>query len=103
MFGLLCDGRVRRRHHRDAAGVARRRPTLGFTGFGELQCFHRSTTINASAGFLDPSGARVFTAVSFSIGNNDNVLINGAVTDYVVIDITGAVGNKRFLDARDDA
>lgn len=53
-----------------------------------------TTTINASSGFTDPSGARVFTAPSFSIGNSNTVTINGSASDYVVIDVTGNSGNK---------
>jgi len=53
-----------------------------------------TTTINASAGFLDPSGARLFTASGFSIGNGHTVTINGSASDYVVINITGNSGNK---------
>lgn len=56
---------------------------------------HNTTqTIFASSGFLDASGARVFSATSFSIGNSHTVTISGAATDYVVIDITGNSGNK---------
>ena len=53
-----------------------------------------TTTINASAGFLDASGARMFTASGFSIGNGHTVTINGSASDYVVINITGNSGNK---------
>ena len=53
-----------------------------------------TTTINASAGFLDASGARLFTASGFSIGNGHTVTINGSPTEYVVIDVTGNSGNK---------
>jgi len=53
-----------------------------------------TTTINASAGFLDASGARLFTASGFSIGNGHTVTINGSASDYVVINITGNSGNK---------
>ena len=54
-----------------------------------------TTTIKASDGFLDlPSGARLFTASSFSIGNGHTVTINGSASDYVVINVTGNSGNK---------
>jgi filamentous hemagglutinin family protein len=46
------------------------------------------------SGEQDASGARVFTASSFSIGNGHTVTINGSASDYVVIDITGNSGNK---------
>jgi hypothetical protein len=52
-----------------------------------------TTLINASSGFLDPSGARVFTAPTFSPGNGNTITINGTASDYVVIDVTGG-GNS---------
>lgn len=64
------------------------------SALGTAVTINGTTTINASAGFLDASGTRLFTATSFSIGNGHTVTINGAATDFVVIDITGASGNK---------
>jgi len=61
---------------------------------GTAVTINGTTTINASAGFLDGSGTRVFTASSFSIGNGNTVTINGTAADFVVIDITGNSGNK---------
>ena len=58
-------------------------------GSGTAVTINGTTTINASAGFLDPSGAHLFTASSFSIGNGHTVTINGTASDFVVIDITG--------------
>jgi hypothetical protein len=52
-------------------------------------------TINATSGTLDPNGVRVFTSTSFSIGNGHTLTINGAATDFVVINITG---NGNALD-----
>jgi Putative Ice-binding-like adhesive domain/PEP-CTERM motif len=46
-------------------------------------------TINATSGTLDANGVRVFTSTSFSIGNGHTLTINGAATDFVVINITG--------------
>ena len=64
------------------------------SGSGTAVTINGTTTIQASAGFLDSSGARLFTASSFSIGNGHTVTINGSAADYVVIDITGNSGNK---------
>jgi hypothetical protein len=64
------------------------------SGSGTAVTINGTTTINASSGFLDASGARVFTATSFSIGNGNTVTINGSASDFVVIDITGNSGNK---------
>ena len=61
---------------------------------GTAVTINGTTNINATSGFLDPSGARVFSATSFSIGNGHTVTINGSASDYVVIDITGTSGNK---------
>jgi hypothetical protein len=61
---------------------------------GRAVTINGTTTINASLGFLDASGARLFTASSFSIGNGHTVTINGSATDFVVIDITGNSGNR---------
>ena len=61
---------------------------------GTAVTINGTTTINASAGFLDASGARLFTASGFSIGNGHTVTINGSASDYVVINITGNSGNK---------
>jgi len=64
------------------------------SGLGTAVTINGTTTINASSGFLDGSGARLFTASSFSIGNGHIVTINGLASDYVVIDITGSGSNK---------
>jgi hypothetical protein len=48
-----------------------------------------SQTINANSGFLDPSGARLFTSSTFAIGNGNILTINGTASQFVVIDITG--------------
>ena len=64
------------------------------SGSGTPVTINGTTTINASAGFLDGSGTRVFTASSFSIGNGNTVTINGTASDFVVIDVTGNSGNK---------
>ena len=48
-----------------------------------------SQTINANSGFLDASGARVFTSTTFAIGNGNSLTISGTSSQYVVIDITG--------------
>ena len=64
------------------------------SGSGTAVTINGTTNINASSGFLDTSGARVFTASSFSIGNGNTVTINGTSSDFVVIDITGNSGNK---------
>ena len=64
------------------------------SGSGTPVTINGTTTINASAGFLDPSGAHLFTASSFSIGNGHTVTIYGTASDFVVIDITGNSGNK---------
>jgi hypothetical protein len=61
---------------------------------GTAVTINGTTSINASTGFLDASGTRLFTAPSFSIGNGHTVTINGAATDFVAIDITGSSGNK---------
>lgn len=53
-----------------------------------------TTNINASSGHLDASGAHVFTASSFSIGNGHTVTINGTAADFVVIDVTGSGNDK---------
>jgi hypothetical protein len=45
-------------------------------------------SINATNGFLDASGARVFTTNGFGL-NHNTLTINGSASDYVVIDITG--------------
>ena len=64
------------------------------SGSGTPVTINGTTTINASAGFLDGSGTRVFTASSFSIGNGNTVTINGTAAQFVVIDITGNSNNK---------
>ena len=53
-----------------------------------------SQTINASAGFLDASGALIFTSTSFTIGNGNTLTVNGSASDYVVIDVTGNTNTK---------
>ena len=59
-----------------------------------LGAINNTITINASNGFLDATGARVFTASTFSPGNSHTVTINGAASDYVVLDVTGGSGNS---------
>jgi hypothetical protein len=61
---------------------------------GTAVTINGTTTINAGSGALDASGARIFTASSFSIGNGNTVTINGSASDYVVININGNSGNK---------
>ena len=53
-----------------------------------------SQTINANSGFLDPSGARLFTSSTFAIGNGNTLTINGTASQFVVIDITGSSTTK---------
>lgn len=53
-----------------------------------------SRMINASSGFLDASGARLFTSTGFAIGNGNTLTINGTASDFVVIDITGTSNDK---------
>ena len=53
-----------------------------------------SQTINANNGFLDASGARVFTSANFEIGNGNTLTINGTSSQFVVIDITGTSDDK---------
>ena len=48
-----------------------------------------SQTINAASGFLDSSGAELFTSSTFAIGNGNTLTINGTASDYVVLNITG--------------
>lgn len=48
-----------------------------------------SQTINATSGFLDSSGAYLFTTPQFQIGNGDTLTINGTISQFVVIDVTG--------------
>lgn len=64
------------------------------SALGTFVTINGTTTLNADSGFLDSSGARVFTANSFSIGNGQTVTINGSASDFVVIDVTGNSGNK---------
>jgi hypothetical protein len=64
------------------------------SALGTAITINGTTNINASSGFVDPSGAHLFTASSFSIGNGHTVTITGTASDFVVIDITGNSGNK---------
>jgi hypothetical protein len=50
-------------------------------------------SINASSGTLDASGNRAFTVTSISFPNG-TFTVNGASTDYVVLNVAGAVGNN---------
>ena len=62
-------------------------------GSGTAVTIHNTTqTIQASNGFLDPSGAFVFTAPSFSL-NHNTLTINGTSSQFVVIDVTGTGSN----------
>jgi len=63
------------------------------SGLGTAVTLTGSTTINASSGFLDGTGTRVFTASTFSPGNSQTITINGTSSDFVVIDVTGT-GNS---------
>jgi hypothetical protein len=62
---------------------------------GTSVTFGGSQTINATNGVLDGNGNYVFTASNaFSIGNGHTVTINGSASQYVVIDVATASGNK---------
>ena len=62
-------------------------------GSGTAVTIHNTTqTIQASNGFLDPSGAFVFAAPSFSL-NHNTLTINGTSSQFVVIDVTGTGSN----------
>jgi hypothetical protein len=50
-------------------------------------------SINASAGTLDAGGNRVFKVTSISFPNG-KFTVNGAASDYVVLNIAGSVGNN---------
>jgi hypothetical protein len=52
-------------------------------------------SISAGSGMLDPSGDRVFTVTSISFPNG-TFTINGAATDFVVLNIAGAVANSHL-------
>jgi hypothetical protein len=64
------------------------------SGSGTAVTLTGSATINASSGFLDVTGARVFTAPVFSPGNGHTITINGTSSDFVVIDVTGNGGSS---------
>jgi hypothetical protein len=62
-------------------------------GSGTAVTIHNTTqTIQASNGFLDPSGAFVFTAPSFSL-NHNTLTVNGTSSQFVVIDVNGTGSN----------
>jgi hypothetical protein len=61
----------------------------GEAGSGQsISVNNANISINAANGFLDASGARVFTTNGFGL-NHNTFTINGSASDYVVIDITG--------------
>jgi len=47
-----------------------------------------SQTVNASAGILDIEGNRVFDTTSVNLNNASILTINGAASDYVVVNVT---------------
>lgn len=50
-------------------------------------------SINASSGMLDANGNRIFTVTAISFANG-TFTINGANTDYVVLNVAGSVGSN---------
>lgn len=54
-----------------------------------------NVTIDASSGLLDGTGTRIFTATNaLTIGNGHTLTINGSASDYVVLNVAAASGNK---------